>query len=82
MDSLIVVAKDRICQTPVPQSNVKSESALDLESQVSVVDQVTDDDELACRAIEFLLYPPFANYVEALYRIRKAARRDPSGPVG
>jgi hypothetical protein len=38
-------------------------------------DEVSHDDELVVRAIEFLLFPGFGNYEEALRRATAAARR-------
>lgn len=74
LNMLVVAAIDLVWSAALPSGNLRDLSISELESQASVLDKVSDDDELVIRAIEFLMFPAFQNYVEALRRVTTAAR--------
>lgn len=75
LDLLVIAAIDLVwSSTIVSDHGSRLLPDLELESQASVLDKISDDDELVIRAIEFLMFPAFQNYVEALRRVTTAAR--------
>lgn len=75
LNSLVIAATDKIWDSHLPVGDAPGLSSIEIESEVSVSEDFSDADELVVRAIEFLIFPAFANYEEALRRVTKAARR-------
>lgn len=74
LNNLIVTATDLTWESTMPYGDLAESSALDIRAEVSLVDEISETDQMAVRAIEFLIFPAFANYEEALMRVTKAAR--------
>lgn len=75
LDKLVLASLDLVWGVVLPASDAREITDSDLDSHTAVLDKVTDDDELVIRAIEFLIFPAFPNYEEALHRATIAARR-------
>lgn len=74
LNKLVVAATDLVWESTMPSGHPPESSALDIRSEVSLVDEISETDQMAVRAIEFLIFPAFANYEEALMRVTKGAR--------
>lgn len=75
LDLLVVAATDKLWKSMLPDQVDNSLFSDDIKLSESVSDEVSETDELVVRAIEFLIFPAFANYKEALLRVTNLARQ-------
>lgn len=72
--ALAIKAIDRVWEAHMPQLPEEKLNNGAQDVDVSAFEVMTDDDKLAIRAIEFLVFPAYPNYEEAVNRGTSAAR--------
>lgn len=75
LSQLVIVATDLVWKSALPELHPKDLETPKFKARPGVQDAISDADNMVIRAIEFLTFPAFANYQEALLRVTKAARR-------
>lgn len=75
LNELVIAAVDDIWRGNSAMSSTDISPSRVLEGEISYQEGINIDDEVVVRAIEFLLFPAFANYNEALLRGTHAARK-------
>lgn len=73
LQAMVIAAVDFVWKNSLALTHSQNASGTNVSTD-HTLDAVTDDDECVVRAIEFLLYPDYAEYDEALVRVTKAAR--------
>lgn len=75
INRLVIAATDLVWESALPENGSSQVRAQGIQFEVPMVDAISEMDQMAFRAIEFLIFPAFANYEEALVRVTTAARR-------
>lgn len=75
LDAITTAAVDKIWERNMSSTQTGAASPSRLDVSVSAKDEFTPQDELAIRAIEFLLFPEYPSYEEALQRVTCVSRK-------